>query len=270
MRNITQTQYFYSMLPLSVIIMARNEAHRIIACIEALKPLEAEIIVAINNCTDQTATLAKAAGARVVEIPWEGYAATKNNANQYGHYNWLLSIDADEVATPELCNGIISLFKQTMPPTQVWAIKRRLVIGEQVLKHGAVSNEYRVRLFNREYARWNTQAVHEDILFAAQTTPKRLPGWVWHRSFTGFSEHREKLHHYARLFAQQYAAKKTAVSPFKQASAYWGFVKNYVFRGGFLDGNAGLKFAKNEMEYTKEKYRLAKQLIASNASESDT
>ena len=256
------------MLPLSVIIMARNEAHRIERCIAALKPLHADILVVTNQCTDATVTVAEAAGARVLELPWQGYAATKNAAHAHANFPWILSVDADEVANDTLCQSILQLFQAPMPANQVWSIKRRLVIGEQVLYHGSVSNEYRVRLFHREHARWNTNAVHEDILY--ETQAQKLDGWVWHYSFTHFNEHREKLQHYARLFAQQYAAKKTAVSPFKQASAYWGFVKNYVFRGGFLDGRAGLQFALNEMHYTHEKYRLAKQFMASNASESDT
>jgi glycosyltransferase involved in cell wall biosynthesis len=245
--------------------MACNEAHRIERCITALKPLQADILVATNQCTDATAEVALAAGARVIDLPWQGYAATKNAAHAHANFHWILSLDADEVANETLCESILHLFQQPMPENQVWSIKRRLVIGEQVLYHGSVSNEYRVRLFHRNHARWNTNAVHEDMIY--ETQAKMLDGWVWHYSFNNFAEHREKLQHYARLFAQQYAAQKTAVSPFKQASAYWGFVKNYVFRGGFLDGNAGLKFAKNEMQYTHEKYRLAKQLTASNASE---
>jgi len=239
------------MLPLSVIIMARNEAHLIERCIAALKPLHADIVVAINQCTDATAAVAEAAGARVIELPWQGYAATKNAAHGHATFPWILSLDADEVANDTLCQSILQLFQGNMPTNQVWSIKRRLVIGEQVLYHGSVSKESRVRLFHRDYARWNTNAVHEDII--CNSVPILLSGWVWHYSFTHFNEHREKLQHYARLFAQQYAAKKTAVSPFKQASGYWGSVKNYVFRGGFLDSRAGLQFALNEVHYPPEK-----------------
>lgn len=49
--------------------MARNEAHRIERCITALKPLQADILVATNQCTDATAEVALAAGARVVDLP---------------------------------------------------------------------------------------------------------------------------------------------------------------------------------------------------------
>lgn len=253
------------MLPLTVIIMARNEAHRIERCITALKPLQADILVATNQCTDATAEVALAAGARVVDLPWQGYAATKNAAHEHASFHWILSLDADEVANETLCESILHLFQQPMPENQVWSIKRRLVIGEQVLYHGSVSNEYRIRLFHRQHAGWNTNAVHEDIICTG--APKLLSGWVWHYSFNSFEEHRQKLQHYAQLFAEQYVQKKKPVSLVKQASAYWGFVKNYVFRGGFLDGSAGLEFALNEMNYTQEKYRLAKQLTASNASE---
>ena len=250
--------------------MARNEAHRIERCLLALQPLGADVLVATNQCTDATAEKALAMGARVIDLPWQGYAATKNAAHEYAQFNWILSLDADEVVNETLCNSMKHLFQQTPPETTVYAIKRRLVIGEQVLYHGSVSNEYRIRLFHKQHARWNTNAVHEDIITNTATNKEKLAGWVWHYSFTTFHNHRNKLKQYALLFAQQYAQKKNAVSPIKLLSAYVGFIKNYVFRGGFLDGKAGLDFALNEMHYTQEKYRLAKQLMASSASEFDT
>lgn len=250
--------------------MARNEAHRIERCLLALKPLEADILVATNQCTDATAEIALALGARVIDLPWQGYATTKNAAHEHARFPWILSLDADEVVNEALCNSIKHVFQQTPPVTTVYAIKRRLVIGEQVLYHGSVSNEYRIRLFHKEHARWNTNAVHEDIITNTPTNKEKLNGWVWHYSFTTFIDHRYKLNQYALLFAQQYAQKKKTVSPIKWLSAYVGFVKNYIFRGGFLDGKAGRQFALNEMHYTQEKYRLAKQLMASNASEFDT
>lgn len=250
--------------------MARNEAHRIERCLLALKPLDADILVATNQCTDHTAQVAETLGARVIDLPWQGYAATKNAANQHARFNWILSLDADEVANETLCASIKQLFQKKPSETNVYAIKRRLVIGEQVLYHGSVSNEYRVRLFHKEHACWNTNAVHEDIITNIPTNKEKLNGWVWHYSFATFTDHREKLNQYALLFAQQFAQKKKPVSPIKTLSAYVGFIKNYVFRAGFLDGKAGLQFALNEMQYTQKKYRLAKQLTASSASESDT
>ncbi|MGI9192687.1 MAG: glycosyltransferase family 2 protein [Chitinophagaceae bacterium] len=255
------------MLPLTVIIMARNEAHRIERCLLALQSLKADILVATNQCTDNTAELALAMGARVVDLPWQGFAATKNAAQEHARFHWILSLDADEVPNETLCESIIALFQQPMLENSVWSIKRRLVIGEQVLYHGSVSNEYRVRLFHRNYAHWNTNAVHEDIIAEQPLKPHALDGWVWHYSFNSFDEHRTKLLQYAQLFAKQYAQKKSSVSVLKPFSAYWGFIKNYGFRGGFLDGRAGLEFALNEMHYTRNKYRWANEIITSGASE---
>ncbi|WP_250290870.1 glycosyltransferase [Frankia sp. CiP1_Cm_nod1] len=66
----------------SVVIPAHNEETVIGRCLERLadgvRPGEIDIVVVCNGCTDRTAELARAAGARVVEAPRPGKAGALN------------------------------------------------------------------------------------------------------------------------------------------------------------------------------------------------
>ena len=251
------------MLPISVVIIASNEAHNIARCVAAVKPYFDEVLVAINHCTDSTFDVAKGAGAKVVEVEWQGYSTTKNSVNQMTQNDWIFSLDADEVVTKELIESIMKCFAKMPSKNQVFSIKRRLIYNGQELKYGSVSNEWRPRLFNKEFAEWNSNLVHEELSYKESTDSILLDGLTLHYSYIDEDDHRKRLDKYARLFAQHMHSKGKRASWYKMAlSPYFGFIKNVVFRLGFLDGLNGFKFAYNEMRYTQSKYRFLKEMYA--------
>lgn len=249
------------MLPLSVVIVAKNEAHHIAACVRPWLLLTDDILVADNDSTDGMAEVARTAGARVIQVSWQGYSTTKNEANRQARYDWILSLDADEVANPELVAAVQEIFKTEPKPAKAFAIRRRMVYLGHTLRYGAVAKEYRLRLFHRSAGSWNGQDVHEDVLFSVPVTIARLTGFVWHYSCIDEADHLARLEKYARLFAQQQHGQGRKAAWFKGLlSASFGFIKNYIFKGGFLDGLAGFRFARNEMWYTRRKYVLLNEL----------
>lgn len=208
--------------------------------------------------TDATNSIAQQLGARIVTLPWEGYAATKNQANALARYDWVLSLDADEVAHETLVNHIQQVFHNTCQLTEVFAIQRKMVYAGKILRWGATANEWRTRLFNRQLVHWNQQAVHEDVHLPQQVKMSRLSGYVLHYSFINRADHRARLEKYARLFAAQYTNHRVSLMKL-YVSPIWNFIKNYVLYAGFLDGKAGLHYALEEMLYTQKKYRYIQQ-----------
>ena len=97
-----------SLMKLSVIIPAYNEAKRIESCLHHLAAslrataspeLESEIIVVDNNSTDATAELAHEMGARVVFEPVNQIARARNAGAAVASGDWLLFVDADTLVT---------------------------------------------------------------------------------------------------------------------------------------------------------------------------
>ena len=85
-----------SRLPLSGVVIAKNEADRIGRCVASLASLCSEVVVLDSGSTDATAAIATAAGARVEQQPWLGFAAQKNAAIARATQSWVLLLDADD------------------------------------------------------------------------------------------------------------------------------------------------------------------------------
>ncbi|MDW8333829.1 MAG: glycosyltransferase, partial [Bacteroidia bacterium] len=66
---------------LSAVVVALNEAENIERCVRAALAAADEVVVVDTGSADDTAQIARTAGARVVELPWRGFAQTKNAAN---------------------------------------------------------------------------------------------------------------------------------------------------------------------------------------------
>src|SRR5260370_15938620 len=94
------------MVPVSVVIITKNEAEVIASCINAAKLITDDIIVVDNDSTDGTPEIARKHGCRVFHENWDGYGANKNKGIAHARYNWILSIDADEIADEELVRAL--------------------------------------------------------------------------------------------------------------------------------------------------------------------
>ena len=90
-------------LPISVCLVAGNEAHRIRRTLDSVQGWTTEIILAIDDkVTDGTDTIARSYGAKIISQPWRGHAVHRNFASAHATQTWLLAIDADEVVPPAL------------------------------------------------------------------------------------------------------------------------------------------------------------------------
>jgi glycosyltransferase involved in cell wall biosynthesis len=249
------------MLPISVVILAKNEARNIERCVKPLLGLSDDILVLDNGSTDGTQSIVKALGARLMEVEWQGYSATKNNGNQLAKNDWILSLDADEVVNDELIKSMIDLFATNLDLNHAYSIQRKMVYEGKILQHGSVGNEYRIRLFNRTTARWNQHEVHEDVDIDKSVVVNKLKGWALHYSFKSREDHQQKMLKYAQLSAKQMHMNGKSSTWMKQVVSPWfHFLKNYVIRLGFMDGKLGFEFALQEKKYTAEKYHLLYQL----------
>jgi len=88
------------MLSLSMIV--RDEAERLVACLESVAGFVQEMVVLDTGSSDDTVAIARQQGATVHELPWPGdFAPARNAAMQLVHGDWVLVLDADEQLLPE-------------------------------------------------------------------------------------------------------------------------------------------------------------------------
>lgn len=99
-------------IPVSVVVVTRNEAANIDACLAALGRF-AEIVVVDSESADGTAARAAALGARVVSYRWDGRYPKKRQwclETLALASDWVFFVDADERVTPALVEEIAALF----------------------------------------------------------------------------------------------------------------------------------------------------------------
>ena len=242
-------------LPLSVVIVAKNEAAALPRCLASVRGWTAEIVVALNDTTDASETISREAGARVHRLPWQGYRDTKNAALELAGQDWILSLDADESVSAELRGALETFFGRADRdrhagarfPRRVWFINRWIL-------HGDWYPDLSLRLLRRGRARWGGDAfVHEKV--ECDGPVAALDGDLLHHPYSSIGAHHLKILEYARLFADKEVAAGRSRSPVAAAfRPAWRFFRAYVLRRGFLDGFPGFVAASATAYYTFLRY----------------
>lgn len=245
---------------LSAVIITKNEGTNIGRCIRALQQVAHEIIVIDAFSTDATVRIAQAAGAIVLQKKWVGYGYNKNLGNQLAQYDWILSIDADEVLSPELITTIRQLSPQ---PERVYAINRLVNFAGQWVHHSGWHPDWKVRLFNKQMVRWEEAAlVHEQLQIPANYTVQPLEGLLYHYSYQNDQDHWKRIEYYAQLSAQEMASAGKRASFIKlYLSPIARFFRTYFLKKGFLDGYLGWKISYRNAYLVYRKYRLLRALV---------
>lgn len=248
-----------STLPLSGVVITRNEADRIGRCLASLAPVCRELRVLDSGSDDETVAIARAAGAVVEHQDWLGFAAQKTLATSRASQPWVLLLDADEWLDAQSQERIAGLFASgQIESRDVWCLPRRTWFLGKPLRFGGWAHEYVHRL-SRPDLRYLPVLVHE----GPDLTGKRVghcEARIEHETARSLDEYRAKLAGYARLWAQQRreAGRRAGrMSAAVHAAAYW--LKHYVIRGGFLDGRTGWQFHTCHTRYVYDKYDLLRR-----------
>lgn len=248
------------MLPLSVVIIAKNEATMLPYALQSVAHLSDDILVCDTGSDDETVAVALANGARVAHQNWEGFGITKNKANQHAKYDWILQLDADEAADVQL---IQNLHQINWNNTNVlYKIKRISFFKGKRIHYGAWKNDQQIRLFHRRKSSWNHDLVHERLIIEPSCTEQQLNGYILHKTLQSINQYRDKMNYYATQSAQQYFQQNKKGAWWKQyASPVFSFMRNYFVRLGFLDGKEGFTVAWLTAMYTHSKYAILQRLL---------
>ncbi len=245
-----------SRLPISVCMVAGNEAHRIRHALDSVHGWISEIILAIDDkVTDGTDKIAESYGARVVSQPWRGHAVHRNFASTHATQPWLLAIDADEVIPPELRDEIIRLFEkhQFNPLCAAYRFPRCTFYHGRWIRHGDWYPDRKVRLWQRDQADWGDKRLHESLVVRGSTGD--LKNNLLHYSMESLEHEMKKTMLSVDYFVQECAERKRKIR-FTTVlfHPWWRFVRSYFLRRGFLDGWQGLAIARIIAIYTFLRY----------------
>ena len=239
---------------ISAVIITLNEARNIQRCLDSVMPVVDEVVVVDSYSTDATQELCAAYPLHFISHPWEGYAATKNYANSLATNDWIFSIDADEALSPELAQSILHL-KETSMEGRVFSMNRRMNYCGRWIRHGGWYPDTKIRIFNRTSVHWAGQMVHETLACPENTLVELLEGDLLHYSFYTPEEHQRQTERFAILSAEE-AVENGKTSNYVSACLHtgWKFLRDYLFKAGFLEGTDGLAICKTNASGVWKKY----------------
>lgn len=194
-------------------------------------------------------------------LSWKGYGPTKNELAAKAKYDWILSVDSDEIASPELQHSLSAIVFGDR--TTVYCIPLVHRIGEERIRYGTFGQaiELKRRLYNRKVVRWDTEKVHEALVFPKQVQFETLEGILYHHTAGSVAEIRAKNRLYARLSAENMLEKGKKYSSIKPyISGTMAFLKQYLLKKGFLDGKIGFQLARESARYAWWKYHFLELL----------
>jgi glycosyltransferase involved in cell wall biosynthesis len=236
---------------LSVILITKNEAANIRACLESVAWAD-EIIVVDSGSTDGTQEIARQFTPHVhLHADWPGFGPQKNLALSYATGDWVLSLDADERVTSALHAEIEAALAS--PQADGYRIPRLSSFCGRFMHHSGWRPDHVLRLFRRQHGRFSEALVHESVQVNGAVANLRED--LLHYSYRDFGDVITKLNHYSSAAAAQMDASGRR-GGLSQAILHgaWAFFRTYVLRAGFLDGREGFMLAVMNAENSYYRY----------------
>jgi len=249
---------------ISVVILTHNEETNIGRCLDAVSWSD-DILVVDSFSDDSTVEISKRYGARVIQRAFKDFSSQRNFASEQGDlkHEWVLHLDADEIVTPELK---AELSGAVFGDKDAFRVSSKLIFCGKFLRHAGLFPWYQVR-FGRKQALRFKQVGHGQRETLEPSRIGTLESSLLHFNFSkGLSDWIERHNRYSTAEAYQnvygYAdhdvsildllslatdrRRRAAKKIFRRlpCRATIRFIYMYLFRGGILDGRAGLTYCR--------------------------
>jgi len=276
-------------VPVSILIPIKNEAGNLPRCLAAVAWAD-EIIVVDSHSTDDSAGIAQAAGATLVQFDFNGTWPKKKNWSLETvpfRHEWVFILDADEVLPPGAETELRSIVENPGHPVDGYWINRRFMFMGKWLRHAYYPN-WNLRLFRHKRGRYEkiTDAptasgdneVHEHVI--VRGTTGRLRTEMDHYAFPSVEVFVEKHNRYSNWEARVEVDGLLSNKSLQNRDVGWRrrlkswtqklpfrpwlrFSYVYFWQRGFLDGREGYYFARlhgmYELMTVAKTYELRKQ-----------
>ena len=238
------------MLPLSVVIVTKNEEHNIEDALKSAAGAR-EIIIVDAFSDDRTVEICRKYTDKIFQHQWEGFAKQKQKAVDYAGEEWILILDSDERITPELMAEIGRAISRG--DCNGYYIPRENYFIGRWIKHGGWWPDHTLRLFKKNKGHLEIREVHEKVTVEGNAAYLHNP--LKHFTYRSISDFVLRADKYSTLAAKElrkYSGNAGLLSVTIKPIAT--FIKMYFIRRGFLDGSRGLILALLYSYYTFLKY----------------
>ena len=238
---------------LSAVIITFNEEKNIARCLDSLKGVADEIIVVDSFSTDKTGEIVSSYGGKFIPHPFEGHIEQKNWAITQASFPHILSLDADEVLSPQLKKSILEV-KENWEYDGYYFNRLTNYCGKWI-RHTSWYPASKLRMWDSRKGRWGGLNPHDRFILNAGATKKFLQGDLLHYSYYSIEEHIRQINKFSSIVALSYFNNGRKATWFNIIfHPIWRVFRDYFLKLGFLDGFYGLVVSVNASHETFLKY----------------
>lgn len=202
------------MTNLSVALITRDRAAILPQCLASAGKVSDDVVIVTNS-----------------DHKFVNYSDQKNYATSKCKYDWVLSLDDDEVLSP----GLIDEIKNLDFSCDAYSIPRiNSIFGKQIYHTDwSPESDRHVWLFRKSKSTW-ANAVHEQVKVSGPVGKLIHP--KIHYNYQSVEQFISKMNHYTSFEAQS----RKFSWPMLFIYPVWKFIRHYIVFLGFLDGWHGL------------------------------
>lgn len=189
------------MTKISFVTSTFNEEKNLPGCLESIKDLADEIVVVDGTSTDKTVEIAKSYGAKIkiTDNP-KIFLINRQKAIDMATGSWLLNLDADERATPELVKEIREIVGKNENINGYFIPRKNWFLGRFLMKGGQYP-DYQLRLYRNGKVHFELKDVHEQAIVEGEKG--YLKEAMLHYPYKSFANYLFKWQRYNDVFASQ-------------------------------------------------------------------
>lgn len=230
------------MFKLSVAIITYNEEKNIQRCLESVIDIADEIIIVDSLSTDRTEEIslsfANKVSLKFIKQSFLGYIEQKNFALDQTSFEYVLSLDADEALSPELLLSIKEAKRNFK--NNAYSFNRLTNYVDQWIYHCGWYPDTKLRLVNKNFARWKGVNPHDILTLKVDTPVIHLDGNLLHYSYDSISSHLTQTNKFTSIAAKAaYDLGQRANLLQIVTRPFFKFIRDYFLKRGFLDGRYG-------------------------------
>jgi len=229
-------------LPLSVVVITKNEERNIEDCLNSVYGWADEIVVVDDQSTDRTVELSQKFAGKVFHRRMDNEGTHRNWAYAQAKNEWVLSLDADEIVSPELREELSKILPTTK--FHAFSIPLRNYIGKYWVKHSGWYPAGKLRLFMKSRFKYEEVQVHPRVFLNGDTGHMQPPADIIHKGYPDFEHFLQSLNRQTTLEAQKWVDTGRHMSGGK---ALWRtvdrFFRSFFGKQGYKDGFIGFMIA---------------------------
>jgi (heptosyl)LPS beta-1,4-glucosyltransferase len=230
-------------------LIVKNAAKHLATCLASVHDWVDEIVMVDSGSTDETEAIARqfaqAAPSSIRfyrHTEWPGFGRQRQLAQSYVNSNFVLWLDADERVTAELKQSILHAI-QYHQADQIYRINRLTTAFGKTIHYSGWSPDWVVRLYKTQDAHFNDALVHESVIIPKGFRVLPLEGRLEHFTFDHLDQYHQKTQLYMKSWADQHEGLKSSTLIGAIMHGVFRFLKMYILKLGFLDGQHGLLLA---------------------------